>query len=868
MRKFLSILIVVCIIGGFAAAYDGDGMQVRPEPQSSDEKLIDLKADVVYPYEIGGDSTVYCLVGNFVAHHNGAVIMSDSAVRYNDQRLECFGNVLINKGDTYAYGERADYNGEQNEARIYSQLVKVIDGDATLYTYDFRFNTESNVGRFGGGGVVTNKENMLESDRGYYYADRREIICVDDVEIRSEEYQMKGDSVIYNIATDHAQFFDNTDIWNAKGEYLYADCGSYDKEADKYTITRNGYILTEKQEVWSDSLDYSRQREYALLRHDIQIDDREHKTLAFGDWGEYWKEPGDVFLTRDPAIISYDPQQGDSLFMRSDTVTLHTRTTSQDRANTQPVAMSAETAPNGGEMNADAPNRDDMNTAANERPEKPKRGAAERSSQRPKKADDAAITANYTADSLSLSSDADERLSLDDAQSELSDSTRTALPKAEGADSLAMANGEKSDLNDAESDEEKPLSELSKEERKAKLRELAEAEKQKKKAAAAEKRKQKQELLKIKLDSIADRRQAKRTAQLQRQEMRDSAARAKNLAREELRKKKMLERLTRKGIKVQPADASVLAKADSTVTADFAMYDSLLTAVYDSLIAVWTADTLALDSLATDTAALDTMYRLIRGYRNVRIYRTDFQAVCDSLSASTIDSVIHMYIEPVLWHEQNQITSESTDIHTKNQAIDYAEFIGKPMMISKIDTLHYNQVAGKTMVSHFRDNEIYRDDVNGNAQTIYYMQEDGSPEVQGLMYIESADMTFYIEDKQIAGITYRGNPTYIIYPMDKIPETQPLFLQGFTWQEERRPAQDSVFRRTIRPSQRTEKEALPRPSFPIAERIDDYRRRLVESNKWYDRNDTLTEDVIDWLENNTDWKAQVAKGRRQRARMK
>ena len=41
-------------------------------------------------------------------------------------------------------------------------------------------------------------------------------------------------------------------------------------------------------------------RGHAVLRGNIQIDDTEHKVLAFGDFGEYWKEPGNAFLTRRP----------------------------------------------------------------------------------------------------------------------------------------------------------------------------------------------------------------------------------------------------------------------------------------------------------------------------------------------------------------------------------------------------------------------------------------------------------------------------------------------------------------------------------------------------------------------------------------
>ena len=317
MRRLLSIAVVVLAAAVVAAR---GGMQA-PEPEG-EKKLIDLKSDLMGPIA-PGDSVVF-LVGNFAAQHNGAVITCDSAVRYSDMRIEFFGHVLINKNTTYIYGDRAEYDGELNEARVYSDIVKVVDGDATLYTYKFLFNTKENVGEFADGGVMLNRENLLESVRGYYYADTKELIAVDRVEMRNDEYELKGDSVVYNMATDNAFFFERTNIWNKDGDYLYADRGSYDKADTLYIVTRNGYILTEKQEIWSDSLHYYRAEDHVILRRDLQLDDAEHKVIAFGDYGEYWKEPGNAFLTRRPAVVSYDLSQGDSLFMRADSMYLFT----------------------------------------------------------------------------------------------------------------------------------------------------------------------------------------------------------------------------------------------------------------------------------------------------------------------------------------------------------------------------------------------------------------------------------------------------------------------------------------------------------------------------------------------------------------
>lgn len=129
MRRLVSIAAVALAAAGVLSARSG--MQAPAEPEG-EKKLIDLKSDLMGPIA-PGDSVVF-LVGNFAAQHNGAVITCDSAVRYSDMRIEFFGNVLINKNTTYIYGDRAEYDGNVNEARVYSDIIKVVDGDATLYT--------------------------------------------------------------------------------------------------------------------------------------------------------------------------------------------------------------------------------------------------------------------------------------------------------------------------------------------------------------------------------------------------------------------------------------------------------------------------------------------------------------------------------------------------------------------------------------------------------------------------------------------------------------------------------------------------------------------------------------------------------------
>ena len=275
-------------------------------------------------------------------------------------------------------------------------------------------------------------------------------------------------------------------------------------------------------------------------------------------------------------------------------------------------------------------------------------------------------------------------------------------------------------------------------------------------------------------------------------------------------------------------------------------------------------DTLGRDSMMMDSTAMDSLvvpfpedsvYKMIKAYRNVKMYRTDSQLISDSLVLLNTDSIIRLYREPVMWNEGNQIASDSMAIYTRNQLLSKAVFMGDPIMAMEIDTMYYNQVKGRTMTAYFADGAVYRNDVDGNAQTIYYMQNEDSPEVTGLMYIESASITFYLAEKEIEKITYKQNPTYVIYPLGMIPETQDRRLKDFEWYGESRPIRDSVCDRTIRPSRREDVANHQKPRFRITDRIDYDRRRLVENGVWEDRVDELTPEVVEWRNTRSSYRA-------------
>lgn len=868
MRRTLSALIVLFTFAGILYAQGISTHHVsqlvaeqpsvvvvrNAQKQAEDEepkRKVDFMADIVRPFHREGDSIV-CLIGNFAAHHNGAVIWCDSAVRYDDTHWGFFGRVVVNQDSIYMYGDSAIYDGGESYAEVYAPIIKVVDGDALLYTYNFSFNTETKVGQYKDGGVLVHDNNIIESVRGYYDAENHDIICVESVELHGDEYDMKSDSIIYNTDSEFARFFTGSEIWNKDGDYLSADEGYYDKQNDLYRVTRNGYILTEEQQIWGDTLSYYRTDGHVVALRNIQMDDFKNKMLAFGDYAEYWQEYGEAILTKSPSLISYDTTESDSVFMSADT--LHIITIDPNASSEKDsVALESTSQQGKGAVVADktADNSIRENLPANLKladqtlpnvgaMNAPKgKGRSELAAKSPAKSQE---TAPQPAQKP-----ATKPTEKNDAQS----ATDTSRPEPSAADTL-QRNPLQGDLGDstqidslqraamiADSILADSLAKLSPKQRKAYEQNLK--KEQARKIKQAEKRAKAKER-KIKLDSIAAVRQVKATAQFEK----EKARQLEQLVKDSLRRADQRAKAAAKG-----KDLSEFDRLDSIASARaYILRHGAPVAtqeIEDSRYVGRVEEPEQEQTQSQDTLRADSAYRVVKAYRKVRIYRSDAQAACDSLVTNSVDSIVHLFISPLMWNNQNQLAAEKVDLFSKNQQLIRAEFLGDPIMVAEIDTTYYNQVAGKKMIALFRDNEIYRNDVEGNVQTIYFQQqEEDSLTITEMIYLESASASFYIEDKELVGMTYRNDTPFKLYPLDLIPVDQPLKLKNFKWEPQLRPTRESIFSRTIRESMREKSAERKRPTFSIVERMDRRKERLMMSGEWMDREDQLTPELLEW----------------------
>lgn len=229
----------------------------------------------------------------------------------------------------------------------------------------------------------------------------------------------------------------------------------------------------------------------------------------------------------------------------------------------------------------------------------------------------------------------------------------------------------------------------------------------------------------------------------------------------------------------------------------------------DGDIGLITDSAMMVEYSQTDTTYIhgDTLYSYAQGedekmtlaYHNVRLYHNDFQAVCDSLTFFSGDSILHLMQMPIIWNNNQQITGDTIHLYPKDGSIERMHVIDNAIMIQEEDTIHYNQVSGKEILAHIKEQELDYVDISGNVESIFYPTDQG--DLIGLNTIKSSYMTIYFKEGQLERFNVFPSPTAVMYPLSQVTNNM-LYLPNFTWQIDICPtSKDDIFRQPKRLTQ-------------------------------------------------------------------
>lgn len=208
-------------------------------------------------------------------------------------------------------------------------------------------------------------------------------------------------------------------------------------------------------------------------------------------------------------------------------------------------------------------------------------------------------------------------------------------------------------------------------------------------------------------------------------------------------------------------------------------------------------DTLYLNADTLFSYAVDSVDKVVEAFHNVRVFRRDVQAVCDSARYETRDSILHLMQIPIVWSDDKQVTGDTIRIISLNGEVERIKVINSAFVCQQEDSVRYNQLAGKEIIAYVSKSELYKVDVKGGAQSLFFPREADSTLI-GMNQTQSSYLTAYLKDKKIERIVLYPSPTGVMTPLDQVSK-ESLYLSNFSWQVAVRPLKwQDVFERPKR----------------------------------------------------------------------
>jgi len=180
--------------------------------------------------------------------------------------------------------------------------------------------------------------------------------------------------------------------------------------------------------------------------------------------------------------------------------------------------------------------------------------------------------------------------------------------------------------------------------------------------------------------------------------------------------------------------------------------------------------------------------RIIKAYHGVKIFKTNIQAKTDSLFYTSADSTLRCYSNPIIWSEGSQQVGDTIYVQFKNKKLNNLQAIKNAFLVNTpADSLRFNQIKGRLMTGFFYNGKLKNLYVDGNAESIYYTQDDSTKVYKEMNQTLSSRIKFIFKDKEnaIEDIVYIKGVEGALNPENTIAKDHAL--KGFSWKPSERP---------------------------------------------------------------------------------
>tara|TARA_X000000950_G_scaffold222553_1_gene268084 strand:- start:306 stop:1886 length:1581 start_codon:yes stop_codon:yes gene_type:complete len=273
------------------------------------------KNEVIYP-----DANILLKKNNIRVHlfHEGADIRSDKSIFYSKNNFfNAEGNVIFNQGDTLILtSDYFEYDGIKKKAIAKGNVLLKMP-DMTLETDTLFLDRIKNIAFYKTPGKIIDNSNILISNEGTYYIDKKKYNFNKNVRINNPEYVLTSTSLDYFTITKESFFYGPSKIIG-KDYDIYCERGYYDSNKQTGNFKQNAIIYYNQRIIEGDSLYFENEKKYASASNKIIITDTINNSIIKGNFGEIFKNKDSAIITKKALAINII--DNDSLYIHADTL--------------------------------------------------------------------------------------------------------------------------------------------------------------------------------------------------------------------------------------------------------------------------------------------------------------------------------------------------------------------------------------------------------------------------------------------------------------------------------------------------------------------------------------------------------------------
>lgn len=692
-----------------------------------------------------------------VYEHNSSTLSADSGYIHSDnegrQFFDAFGQVVITQPNgTVIYADKLHYVVETQLATL-TNNVRMVDGSSVLTTNYLTYNMRASMGTYTGGGRIVNATDTITSKNAYYFDNTKDAYFRYDVIVRTPDVKIYTDTMRYNSGTKITYFFGPTNIKGNKGENLYTERGEYNTDTEQAWFDQNNLYTEGSRFLRGDSLYYDGVSGNGRAVDNVVFIDTSDQFFAYGGVGIYHRGDESITMTENPLVVTVtrnDNADTDSLGSDNKVVAPDSLRENEVEEILTDVIRQDSIAqllqkPNS-LHNPDSFIVDSLHQPPIERPATDSiyMTADTLFSQLIPLKDYAALEFNLNRDGGDVDEFEDEDFGSDFDDPDGSSPQRDFEAPSLSTDSLLLVTDTLQ------------------------------------KAIPDSIRQHVTDSLKTHLGGIATILDStvvvKADSTLAKLAKTDITALKPHIQRVQTvplsAGRDMLERnLT--------ADSVLRSRA---VIPTGGEVDSLLT---EALAAISrpSIDTIPKDSLAYDTAKT----RIIKAYYNVRLFKSDLQAVADSVYYGYPDSMMRFFGNPMIWAQGSQMVADTLYMQIRNERLDNMLLVSNAFMVNtQLDSTKYNQIKGRRITGFFANNELEKMFVDGNAESIYYNADEKKKVFTDMYHNRSSRIKVLVDSNQITHFIPIRRVDGKVYPIHLVPQEAEI-LDGFVWKPGDRP---------------------------------------------------------------------------------